>query len=311
VAIIFLGIFSVQVKMEASSSVQTQHSDCIHDAQLDYYGARLATCSSDKLVKIFEVADRSHVADLKGHDAPVWQVAWAHPKFGTYLASCSYDRRVLIWRETSKNVWQIAYTHAAHEFSVNSVSWAPHEYGLALACASSDGSVSILSLRDGGRWESVRFSAHSVGCNTVSWAPRGDVKKLATGGCDEKVKLWRLTEGGWTCYAELKGHRDWVRDVAWAPSVGLPTLTLASGGQDRRVCLWVMEEGKEAGVQPIVLQPEFPDVVWRVSWSVAGNVLAVASGDHKVTLWRESLDGDGWKCISSLDEHTASQQSQQ
>ena len=27
------------------------------------------------------------------------------------------------------------------------------------------------------------------------------------------------------------------------------------------------------------LGPNFPDVVWRVSWSVTGNVLAVSSGD--------------------------------
>ena len=26
------------------------------------------------------------------HDGPVWQVAWAHPKFGTLLASCSFPQ---------------------------------------------------------------------------------------------------------------------------------------------------------------------------------------------------------------------------
>jgi protein transport protein SEC13 len=50
--------------------VETQHEDTIvcyhspfaelgtdiqHDAQLDYYGKRLATCSSDKTVRIFNV----------------------------------------------------------------------------------------------------------------------------------------------------------------------------------------------------------------------------------------------------------------
>lgn len=28
------------------------------------------------------------------HEGPVWEVAWAHPKFGNLLASCSYDRKV-------------------------------------------------------------------------------------------------------------------------------------------------------------------------------------------------------------------------
>ena len=33
------------------------------------------------------------------HTGPVWQVAWAHPKFGQILASCSYDGKVIIWKE--------------------------------------------------------------------------------------------------------------------------------------------------------------------------------------------------------------------
>jgi protein transport protein SEC13 len=28
-----------------------------HDAQLDYYGKRLATCSSDRTIKVFDVVD--------------------------------------------------------------------------------------------------------------------------------------------------------------------------------------------------------------------------------------------------------------
>jgi protein transport protein SEC13 len=43
----------------------------------------------------------------------------------------------------------------------------------------------------------------------------------------------------------------------------------------------------------------FPDVVWRVSWSLAGNILAVSCGDGKVTLWKERLKG-GWECVSEL-----------
>ena len=28
------------------------------------------------------------------HEGPVWQVCWAHPKFGSMIASCSYDHKV-------------------------------------------------------------------------------------------------------------------------------------------------------------------------------------------------------------------------
>jgi WD40 repeat protein len=48
------------------------HDDMIHDAVLDYYGRRLATCSSDKTIKIFEIEGDQHRLSetLKGYPAP-------------------------------------------------------------------------------------------------------------------------------------------------------------------------------------------------------------------------------------------------
>ena len=42
-----------------------------HDAQLDYYGTRLATCSSDRTIKLFDVTDRNEVqlAELRAYVA--------------------------------------------------------------------------------------------------------------------------------------------------------------------------------------------------------------------------------------------------
>lgn len=44
---------------------------------------------------------------------------------------------------------------------------------------------------------------------------------------------------------------------------------------------------------------KFPDVVWRVSWSLSGNILAVSSGDGKVSMWKENLKGT-WECVSEM-----------
>jgi len=58
-------------------SVDTQHEDMVHDAQLDYYSRKLATCSSDRSIKIFEVGLGEKVtllATLTGHEGPVWEV---------------------------------------------------------------------------------------------------------------------------------------------------------------------------------------------------------------------------------------------
>lgn len=50
--------------------------------------------------------------------------------------------------------------------------------------------------------------------------------------------------------------------------------------------------------------PKFNDVVWRLSWSLTGSILAVSGGDNRVTLWKEGADG-AWAMLSSLDEKRA------
>lgn len=60
-------------------SVDTQHEDMIHDAQLDYYSRKLATASSDRSVKVWDVqsnqgaASYTLAATLAGHEGYVPQ----------------------------------------------------------------------------------------------------------------------------------------------------------------------------------------------------------------------------------------------
>jgi protein transport protein SEC13 len=53
------------------------------------------------------------------HSGPVWQVAWAHPKFGHILASCSYDGKVIIWKEQqpASAGWAKIKEHSLHTAS--------------------------------------------------------------------------------------------------------------------------------------------------------------------------------------------------
>ncbi|XP_001599879.1 protein SEC13 homolog [Nasonia vitripennis] len=293
------------------NTVDTGHEDMIHDAEMDYYGLRLATCSSDHSVKIFDLKNGSPslVAELKGHQGPVWQIAWAHPKYGNLLASCSYDRKVIIWKELSE--WTKIYEHTVHDSSVNSIAWAPHEIGLILACGSSDGSISIL-INNGDNWETQKIpNAHTIGCNAVSWCPviepildnasqqqKAPVKRLASAGCDNIVKIWKEEGDKWIEETKLEAHSDWVRDVAWAPAVGPPRAALASCSQDRRVIVWTSTD--YASWTPNILNV-FDDVVWNVSWSLTGGILAVSGGDNQVSLWRENTEGQ-WICISELNK---------
>ena len=130
----------------------------------------------------------------------------AHPKYGAILASSSYDGSVKIWRESPPSQgashWTIVASFSLHTASVNIVSWSPHESGCLLACASSDGQVSVLEFQEG-NWTHQIFKAHGAGVNAVSWAPAtvpgslvsskpvgGGVRRFVTGGSDNAVKIW-------------------------------------------------------------------------------------------------------------------------
>ena len=110
----------------------------------------------------------------------------------------------------------------------------------------------------------------------------------------------------------MQGHSDWVRDVAYAPSIGMPKTYLASASQaqtpkscptdkqDKTVIIWT-QNGPAQPWQKQLLKPDpLPDTVWRVSWSLSGVILAVSSGDNKVTLWREDLKGE-WENVHLVE----------
>ena len=308
----------------------TAHSGTIHDAQLDYYGKRLATASSDASIRVWDVSTEQHniLAEIREHTAPIWQVAWSHPKFGSLLASASYDKQVIIWREVRQGDWQPLYRDNSHTGSVNAIAWSPYEFGLNLAAASSDGTVGIISNKGGDKWSrKIIHNAHMYGVNAVSWCPATSPATLAsgpavaaeqapqhqqpvsqrivTGGCDNMVKIWRLDEQSdeWVELHRFDNHTEWVRDVAWRPNVGIPSHTIASCSEDKTVIIWT----QEMDGQPWKMQArlELPAPVWRVSWSVTGSILAAACGDNTVQLFKETTDNE-WVPVTSFNEQGVS-----
>ena len=150
------------------------------------------------------------------------------------------------------------------------------------------------------------------------------VRRFVTGGSDGIVKIWEyryalpsywslsISSQGiavmidihstqdktYSPITELTGHTDWVRDVAWAPTI-LQKSYIASAAQDKTVRIWTSDPAHPNDWKPTVLN--FDAVLWRVSWSLSGNVLAVSGGDNKVSLWKENLKGE-WDCVKWIEE---------
>eukprot|EP00388_Colpodella_angusta_P007127 GDKJ01020402.1.p1 GENE.GDKJ01020402.1~~GDKJ01020402.1.p1 ORF type:complete len:331 (+),score=75.85 GDKJ01020402.1:89-994(+) len=292
---------------------------------MDYYGKRLATASGDHTVRVWDITREQPVlvAKLEGHESPVWEVSWAHPKFGSLLASCSFDRRVIIWKEQN-GTFVPAFVHNAHESSVNSVAFAPVEFGLHLACGSSDGHISILSYSPStSTWSSKMFAAHPSGVNSVSWGTSvgtGSAKseypptdmRLVSGGCDNAVRFWSNTTGEFVedMIAEKNVHKTWVRDVAWRPITASSSIPLAvSACEGGIVAIWTFDGAKWCLRQKLTPAKDLKNdddsfkqqsenntssqhqQVWKISWSATGSILACAVDDSHVVMYRENLAG--------------------
>ncbi|KAG6665220.1 hypothetical protein CIPAW_02G146600 [Carya illinoinensis] len=221
-----------------SQKIETGHQDVVHDVAMDYYGKHVVATSSDLSIQIIGVSNTTsqQLATLTGHQGPVWQVVWAHPKFESLLVLCSYDGHVTIWKEGNQNEWIQAHVFDDHKSFVNFIAWAPHKVGLCLACGSPDGNISVFTARPDGGWDTARIDqAHPVGVTSVSWAPStapsalvgsgllDPVQKLCFGGCHNTVKVWKFYNGNWKmdCFPALHMHINWVREVAWTPNLGL------------------------------------------------------------------------------------------
>jgi len=267
----------------------------LHDVRLDYYGRKAASASGDNTVRIWNVADGQlqPAQELKGgHEGPVWKVSWAHPKFGSIIASCGYDMKVIIWKEVH-NSWQIAYADSYHAASVNDVEFCPWEHGLRLACASSDGNVSILTYQYDGSWRRTAFPAHAGGVQALSWSPvqyrdgqPTQSLRMVTGGCDNSVSIWKCEGEAWSPESAPLAHSDWVRDVAWRPD---GSGVIASGSWDKSVLIWKQEMEGQPWRQACKLT--LPGKVESLSWSGTGSILAVSCGESEALLYKEAYDG--------------------
>ncbi|XP_034869725.1 centrosomal protein of 192 kDa isoform X4 [Mirounga leonina] len=319
--------------MFVARHIAADHKDLIHDVSFDFHGRRMATCSSDQSVKVWdksESGDWHCTASWKTHSGSVWRVTWAHPEFGQVLASCSFDRTAAVWEEIvgesndklrGQSHWVKRTTLVDSRTSVTDVKFAPKHMGLMLATCSADGIVRIYEAPDVmnlSQWSLQHEISCKLSCSCISWNPsssRAHSPMIAVGSDDSspnamaKVQIFEYNENT-RKYAKaetLMTVTDPVHDIAFAPNLGRSFHILAIATKDVRIFTLkpVRKELTSSGgptkfeIHIVAQFDNHNSQVWRVSWNITGTVLASSGDDGCVRLWKANYM-DNWKCTGIL-----------
>lgn len=315
--------------MFVAKSIAAEHKDLIHDVAFDFYGRRMATCSSDQSVQVWDLKDDGEwhcTASWKTHFGSVWRVTWAHPEFGQVLASCSFDRTAAVWEEMigdshpnekKQSHWTKRAMLVDSRTSVTDVKFSPRHLGLQLATCSADGVVRFYEAPD--VTNLAQFTVNEeiptkLCCSCLSWNPsRVHPPMIAVGSDDPnpagggKVQIFefRDSERKWIKVETLMNIADAVHDLSFAPNLGRTYHVLAVATKDVRIMTLkpLRRDGVMGPMRLEIRQPallEHNDAqVWRISWNVTGTILASSSDDGYVRLWKANYL-ENWKCFQEL-----------
>jgi WD40 repeat protein len=156
------------------------HEAAVYDVAFSPDGALLATCSTDKLAKLWDWKAEmpAEKAKLEGHGDAVWGVAWSKDNL---LATCSADRKIKLWNAEGKE----QATLEGHKDWVSDVAFSAD--GQTLASASHDRTARLWDVAS--RKEVVSFGPHTSTCWSVAISPEG---YLAVGTHNAGVRLWKF-----------------------------------------------------------------------------------------------------------------------
>ncbi|MPY52973.1 WD40 repeat domain-containing protein [Streptomyces acidicola] len=142
-------------------------------------GQRLATCSYDGTVIIWDTGDPSRPTPLARlrHRRLVNASAW-NPADPEVLATASADKTVAIWRVGEQGRTTLHTVLARHTDDINSVAWLPD--GERLICVSEDGRATLWSAVDGAFL--AEAGSHEAHCMMVSVSAQGLVATVGEDG---------------------------------------------------------------------------------------------------------------------------------
>ncbi|GAB4276341.1 MAG: AAA-like domain-containing protein [Oscillatoriaceae cyanobacterium] len=283
------------------------HTKTIISVSYSPDGKLIATASDDNTAKIW-AADGTPIATLN-HSGPVRSVAWSPDS--KILATGSYDDTIKIWNIDQINAGRVeernptpiveqrnpTQTIQAQQDKITSIAISPD--GQTIASAGANGTVKLWTIQGQLKFE---LKAHQGWVNGIAISPDGST--LATAGSDQTAKIWNLkaaAKGNSPQPLTLTGHTNSVYSVSFSPDGE----RLATASNDNTAKIWNLKAAANGqvganGHSPLHTLSGHSSSVRSIAWSPDGKLIATASYDQTVKIWKQNGE-----LLDTLKGHSA------
>lgn len=232
-------------------------------------GTRIASCSADKTVKVWDAMTGDHSLTYPGHTNEVNAISWWSQQ--RLIASASRDKTVHVW---GADTGIASLIYKGHQGIVNDVVWAPR--GSRLASASYDRTVHV--------WDSItqtlyaKYTGHTDWVIELDWSPDGTY--IASTSYDKTVQVWEAATGNHVL--TYNGHGTRVGPVAWSHN---GKYIASASTIDGAIHVWDANNGNL-----LFSYQGHANGVWSVEWSQDDQRIISCGIDHTVQIW-DALKG--------------------
>jgi len=260
------------------------HTDSVWSVCLSVDGHYALSGSSDKTLKLWDVASSECLRTFEGHTSDVTSVCLITD--GCYALSGSFDKTLKLWDVASSECLRTFEGHTDAVFSVF-VS-ADGRYAL------SGGSDKTLKLWEVSSGKCLRtFEGHTK--SVFSACLSADGRYALSGSGDKTLRLWEVESG--ECLRTFKGHMWDVSSVCLSAD---GRYALSGSGISKTLRLWDLESGA-----CLCTFEGYTSHVKSVCLSADGHYALSGSIDKMIKLW-EVTSG---QCMRTFEGHTGFVQS--